>query len=129
MKASVRENSSSVSPGKPVMRSVVSAQSGKAARSRSVTAKNAAVVYFRCMRESVASHPDCRERWKCGHTLSFARRAVNSSVTTVGSSEPRWMRTPGAAAATASSASMSVLPFFRSLPHEAISMPVTTISL
>ena len=51
------------------------------------------------MRPSVLSQPDCSERWKWSHTRPVrARRAQNSSVTAVGSSEPRRRRSSGAAA-------------------------------
>ena len=88
------------------MRSAVSPQPGKCRRSRSVTAKNSAVSYFLRIRARTPSEPDCSERWKWPHTRpSAARRAQNSSVTTVGSREPRRSRSSGAAREMVSTAS------------------------
>ena len=109
--ARVAENSSSVSWGKPQITSVVMAGRGKYARSRRTDSRNRAVSYRRFMRRRVASHPDCRDRWKWGHRLgSCDARRQKSSVTVRGSRLPSRSRSRGAAAATASTRSMRLLP-------------------
>ena len=66
MKARVSLNSSSVSWGKPVMRSVVMATFSKCSCSRRTDSMKRAVSYLRFMRFSVASEPLCRDRWNWG---------------------------------------------------------------
>lgn len=69
-KVSVFANSSSVSPGKATMRSVVMAQPGKYCRSRRTLSRYRAVSYRRFIRWSTVSHPDWRERWNWGQRLA-----------------------------------------------------------
>ncbi len=131
MKSRVWANSSSVSPGKPTIRSVVMAGPGfwKCFRSRSTLSRYRAVPYFRFIRFSVASQPLWRDRWKWGHRLGRpAARTQKSSVMVRGSREPSRTRQSGAAAHTDSMRSMRVSPVRRSRPQEEISIPVSTIS-
>ena len=62
MNASVWPNSSSVSSGNPQMRSVVMAGRWKYRFSSRTDSRNRAVSYFRFIRFSVASQPDCKDR-------------------------------------------------------------------
>ena len=128
-KARVSENSSSVSSGKPVMRSVVMAGCSKYWFKSATDCAKREVSYFRFMRFRVASQPLCRERWNWGQSPGrAAARRQKSSVTVRGSRDPRRSRSSGAAAERSSSRSTRLWPFLKSWPQEEISMPVSTTS-
>ena len=128
-KSSVSENASSVSPGNPTIRSVVTAGRSKYPFSSFTDCIYRLVSYFRFIRRRVSSHPDCMERWKWGHRFpSAAARRQNASVTVRGSRDPRRTRIPSAVRQTASTRSISPVPSRRSWPQEEISIPVRTIS-
>src|SRR5256886_2754445 len=74
--SSVRRKSSSVSPGKPTIRSVVTARSGSASRAAASFRRYRSAVYPRCMRASVRSLPAWSGRWRCSHTASHSAIAA-----------------------------------------------------
>ena len=77
----VCSRSSSVSPGKPTMMSVVIAASGIAARTRSTMPRNRSRRYERRIRRSTASEPDCSGMCSCGITFPVvAIASITSSV-------------------------------------------------
>ena len=73
--------SSSVSPGKPAMRSVVTAMSATAAR-KACDPPQVPVrrVYPRPMAGSMRSEPDCAGRWTCSQTDGSSRHGVDELV-------------------------------------------------
>ena len=75
----VSSKSSSVSPGKPTMRSVVIAMSGTAARKASTLPRYQSMVYPRPMAASTLSEPDWAGRWTCSQTVGSAATASISS--------------------------------------------------
>ena len=82
-------NSSSVSPGKPTITSVVNAGFSKYFLRIPQRSAYSSLVYLRFIRFNVALQPLCSERWKCGHIFgNFEIASANSSVIIPGSSEP-----------------------------------------
>ena len=82
---SVASKSSSVSPGKPTMMSVVTATPGMPRRIRSSHARYRSLRYDRRMARSRRSEPDCSGKWMCSHTESHpAIASTTSSVKSCG---------------------------------------------
>lgn len=85
--------SSSVSPGKPTMMSVVIAASGMAARTFSMMERNRSWRYERRIARSTVSEPDWSGMCSCGMTLGVsAIAAITSSVKSRGCGEVKRTR-------------------------------------
>ena len=98
MNSSVFLNSSSVSPGNPMMRSAVIALSGKLVLSDFMAFFAWLVLYFLFILWRVSSQPLCKEMWKWLHMFGISFSFVmKSSVSAAGSSEPRRSLAFGAA--------------------------------
>ena len=81
----VSAKSSSVSPGKPTMMSVVIAASGIAARTRSRMPRNLSDRYERRIARRMRSEPDCSGMCSCGMTVGVcAIASMTSSVNAAG---------------------------------------------
>ena len=123
-------NSSSVSPGNPTITSVVNAGFGKYFLRSSHFSAYSLLVYLRFIRFNVASHPLCRDRWKCGHIFgSFAIPSANSSVMIPGSKEPRRILSIPSISWTARINSRRWYSLSKSIPYELRWIPVSTTSL
>ena len=80
--------SSSVSPGKPTMMSVVIAACGMAARTRSMMPRKRSARYDRRIALSTRSEPDCSGMCRVGQTFAVAAIAsMTSSVNSAGCGE------------------------------------------
>ncbi len=77
--SSVCAKSSSVSPGKPTMMSVVIAASGICSRTRSMMPRYFSRRYDRRIRLSTASEPDCSGMCRLGITFGVSAIAVITS--------------------------------------------------
>src|SRR5215208_3452761 len=77
--SSVSSKSSWVSPGNPMMMSVLTAMSGIAARIRSSQSRYRSRRYERRIALSTGSEPDCSGKWMCSHTLSLSAIASITS--------------------------------------------------
>ena len=125
----VSANSSSVSPGKPTITSVVSAGDLYAFLSMSHFSKYCLQVYFLFILLSTESQPLCRLRWKCGHTFELDEiLSTNSSVIIPGSSEPSLILLIPLIFEIASISSISAPSLFLSLPYDDMCIPVSTTS-
>src|SRR5918912_1136088 len=77
----VCSKSSSVSPGKPTMMSVVMAASGMAARTLSMMPRYFSARYERRIAFSTASEPDCRGMCSWWHTFGVERLDLGEDLT------------------------------------------------
>ena len=76
----VSAKSSSVSPGKPTMMSVVIAASGIAARTRSRMPRNFSDRYERRIARRMRSEPDCSGMCSCGMTVGVCGHRLDDVV-------------------------------------------------
>ena len=96
MKAKLSANSASVSPGKPVITSVVIATPGINFRAASTSKANSSGVVFRAIRRNVAALPDCRGRCKCRAKRVSCHNEKKFSSRSQGSREDNRIRMMGA---------------------------------
>ena len=98
--------SSSVSPGKPTMMSVVIAAAGTAARTRSRIPMNRSRLYERRIWRSTLSDPDCRGMCRLGMTVGVvAMASITSSVKAAGCGDVKRTRSMPSTPPTARSRS------------------------